>query len=66
MHPILEVICQYRILYYWRTGSQTNSLSAAIAKAHPGRPTVLATKNTLHIGEPYTLLPAHTLLWALG
>jgi predicted AAA+ superfamily ATPase len=40
--------------------------AAAVAKAHPGRPTVLATKNTLHIGEPYTLLPAHTLLWALG
>lgn len=40
--------------------------AAAVAKAHPGRPTVLATKNTLHIGAPYTLLPAHTLLWALG
>ncbi len=40
--------------------------AAAVAKAHPARPAVLATKNTLHIAESYTLLPAHTLLWALG
>ena len=38
----------------------------AAARSHPDRPAVLATKNTLHIGERYTLLPAHTLLWALG
>ena len=38
----------------------------AAARSHPGRPAVLATKNTLHFGERYTLLPAHTLLWALG
>jgi hypothetical protein len=38
----------------------------AAARSHPGRPTVLASRNTLHVGERYTLLPAHTLLWALG
>jgi len=42
------------------------SAAAAAARAHPARPAVLATKSTLHIGERYTLLPAHTLLWALG
>ncbi len=42
------------------------SSADAVARSHPGRPAVLATKNTLHIGERYTLLPAHTLLWALG
>jgi predicted AAA+ superfamily ATPase len=42
------------------------SAAAAAARSHPGRPTVLATKNTLLLGEHYTLLPAHTLLWALG
>jgi len=42
------------------------SAAAAAARSHPGRPTVLATKNTLQFGERYTLLPAHTLLWALG
>jgi hypothetical protein len=41
-------------------------LSAAAARSHPGRPAVLATKNTVQFGERYTLLPAHTLLWALG
>ncbi len=40
--------------------------ASGVAKAHPARPAVLATKNTLRIGESYTLLPAHTLLWALG
>lgn len=40
--------------------------AAAVAKAHPARPAVLATKNTLHIGDSYTLIPAPTLLWALG
>ncbi|HEY7830192.1 MAG TPA: ATP-binding protein [Solirubrobacteraceae bacterium] len=38
----------------------------AAARSHPGRPTVLASKDTLHFGERYTLIPAHTLLWALG
>jgi predicted AAA+ superfamily ATPase len=38
----------------------------AAARSHPGRPTVLASKNTLHFGERYTIMPAHTLLWALG
>jgi predicted AAA+ superfamily ATPase len=42
------------------------SAADAAARSHPGRPTVLASKNTLHFGERYTLLPAHTLLWALG
>ncbi len=40
--------------------------AAAAARAHPGRPVVMATKNTHHSAERYTLLPAHTLLWALG
>ena len=42
------------------------SAADAAARTHPGRPTVLATKNTLLLAERYTLLPAHTLLWALG
>ncbi len=32
----------------------------------PGRPVVMATKSELRVTERYTLLPAHTLLWALG
>lgn len=42
------------------------SAASAAARSHPGRPTVMASKDTLHFGERYTLLPAHTLLWALG
>jgi predicted AAA+ superfamily ATPase len=42
------------------------SAADAAARSHPGRPAVLASKNTLHFGERYTLIPAHTLLWALG
>jgi predicted AAA+ superfamily ATPase len=44
------------------------SLSAASAasRAHPGRPVVMATKSTYRVAERYSLLPAHTLLWALG
>jgi predicted AAA+ superfamily ATPase len=44
------------------------SLTAASAatRAHPGRPVVMATKNTFRVAEHYTLVPAHTLLWALG
>jgi hypothetical protein len=37
-----------------------------VAKAHPGRPAVIATRDTLRCADAYTLLPAHTLLWALG
>ena len=40
--------------------------AAAAARAHPGRPTVMATKSLSRPGESYTLIPAHTLLWALG
>lgn len=42
------------------------SAAAAAARAQPGRPVVMATKRELRVGERYTLLPAHTLLWALG
>jgi uncharacterized protein len=42
------------------------SAAAAAARAHPGRPTAMVTKNTHQPGERYTLIPAHTLLWALG
>ncbi|HEY5286539.1 MAG TPA: ATP-binding protein [Solirubrobacteraceae bacterium] len=44
------------------------SLTAASAasRAHPGRPVVMATKNTLRVAEHYTLVPVPTLLWALG
>lgn len=42
------------------------SAAAAAARAQPGRPVAMATKDTLRVGESYTLLPAHTLLWALG
>ncbi|MFI5005344.1 MAG: DUF4143 domain-containing protein [Solirubrobacterales bacterium] len=40
--------------------------AAAAARAHPGRPTAMATKGVYRPGERYTLIPAHTLLWALG
>ncbi|HEX5308395.1 MAG TPA: DUF4143 domain-containing protein [Solirubrobacteraceae bacterium] len=42
------------------------SAASAAARAQPGRPVVMATKSTLSVHESYTLLPAHTLLWALG
>jgi predicted AAA+ superfamily ATPase len=42
------------------------SAAAAAARAHPGRPVAMATRRTLSVGDRYTLLPAHTLLWALG
>jgi predicted AAA+ superfamily ATPase len=42
------------------------SAAAAAARAQPGRPVAMATKNTLLVSDRYTLLPAHTLLWALG
>ncbi len=44
----------------------TLSAAAAAARAHPSRPVVMATKSDLRVTERYTLLPAHTLLWALG
>jgi uncharacterized protein len=42
------------------------SAAAAGARAHPGRPLLMATKSTYRAADRYTLLPAHTLLWALG
>jgi len=42
------------------------SAAAAAARAHPERPAVMATKSLYRPGERYTLIPAHTLLWALG
>jgi predicted AAA+ superfamily ATPase len=42
------------------------SAAAGAARAHPSRPTVMATKSVYLPGERYTLIPAHTLLWALG
>lgn len=42
------------------------SAASAAARAHPGRPVVMATKDELRVAESYTLVPAHTLLWALG
>lgn len=40
--------------------------AAAAAKAHPGRPVVMATKQHLESRDRYTLIPASLLLWALG
>jgi uncharacterized protein len=40
--------------------------AAGIAKAHPGQPAVIATQDDLLLTDAYTLIPAHTLLWALG
>jgi hypothetical protein len=40
--------------------------AAGVAKAHPGRPAVIATQDDLLFGGAYTLVPAHLLLWALG
>jgi hypothetical protein len=40
--------------------------AAAVAKAHPGRPAVIATQNDLLFANGYTLVPAHQLLWTLG
>lgn len=42
------------------------SAAAAAARAHPGRPVAMATKSVYRARERYTLIPAHTLLWALG
>ncbi len=42
------------------------SAAAGAARAQPARPVVMATKNTFRVADRYTLVPAHTLLWALG
>ncbi len=42
------------------------SAAAAAARAHPGRPVVLVTKDSLEASDAYALVPAHLLLWALG
>ncbi len=40
--------------------------AAAVARAHPGRPALLASRHELRFHEAYALVPAHLLLWALG
>lgn len=40
--------------------------AAAIARAFPGRPVVLATRDRLERHAGYALVPASLLLWALG
>jgi predicted AAA+ superfamily ATPase len=40
--------------------------ASGIARAHPGRPAVIATRDELRFTPDYALIPAHTLLWALG
>lgn len=40
--------------------------AAAAAKAHPGRPVVMATKQHLDFHPAYSRIPASLLLWALG
>lgn len=45
------------ILYFWRSRSHMND---------PGRPAVIATREDLRFTDSYALIPAHTLLWALG
>jgi uncharacterized protein len=40
--------------------------AAGVAKAHPERPAVIATQDDLLLTDAYTLIPAHTLMWALG
>ncbi len=42
------------------------SAASAAARAHPGRPVMMVTKNVFRAAERYTLIPAHLLLWALG
>jgi hypothetical protein len=37
-----------------------------ICAAHPGRPAVIATRDDLQSTTNYTLVPVHTLLWAIG
>lgn len=40
--------------------------ATGVAKAHPGRPALIATQDELLLADDYTLVPAHILLWALG
>ncbi|HUN79581.1 MAG TPA: ATP-binding protein [Solirubrobacteraceae bacterium] len=40
--------------------------ATGVVRAHPGRPVVLATQDTLDFAESYALIPVHILLWALG
>ena len=40
--------------------------ASGIAKAHPSRPAVIATRDDLHFATNYALIPVHLLLWALG
>jgi predicted AAA+ superfamily ATPase len=40
--------------------------AAGAARANPGRPTVIATRDELAFTDTYALIPAHLLLWALG
>jgi predicted AAA+ superfamily ATPase len=49
----------------YRTSPGASAASAA-ARAHPGRPVVMATRDLFRPADNYTLVPAHTLLWALG
>jgi uncharacterized protein len=42
------------------------SAASAAARAHPRRPVVLATKDEFAVRDDYSLVPAATLLWALG
>lgn len=51
------------IKYRNRTDRRTAS---SIARAHPGRPAVIATREELEFADDYALIPAHTLLWAIG
>ncbi|HWX44586.1 MAG TPA: ATP-binding protein [Solirubrobacteraceae bacterium] len=40
--------------------------AAAVARAHPDRPAIVASRHELSFRESYALVPAHLLLWALG
>jgi uncharacterized protein len=40
--------------------------ASGIAKAHPERPVVIVTRDELRFSDAYALIPAHSLLWALG
>lgn len=48
-------------------GNVKLNVAANIAKAHPGRPAVVASKDTLVLDrDPYVVAPAALILWALG
>jgi predicted AAA+ superfamily ATPase len=40
--------------------------AVSAARAHPGRPVIVATKDDLLFADAYSLVPVHLLLWALG